>query len=307
VFDSKIVATRTESMTDWPYGSQSSDHLATEVPPGPGVARGAVTSTTSNRRRTRLRATSGYLARCGVLSVVIVLVGTVGVAAAARHTSGPSTPGATPTSSDTSQGPAGKPTSLPSLLVQPRDTTRALSVRLLPDGDQVKGQATLDLCNQTFPSESLRTQRLQDVATDSSGHVIVSTEAVLYRNAAATKQAFTELRHVAKSCPDRPVADPDTGSTTTTTFHATPDTNWPQTASVGREAFSLTTTDANGESADSLAVYLRRGRVLLGVYFSKPDGEQPPIDGHTKPADIVSAFATRIAQLPASFVADPAR
>ena len=67
----------------------------------------------------------------------------------------------------------------------------------------------------------------------------------------------------------------------------------------------MTTTDANGKSVDSLAVYLRRGRVLLGVYFSKPDGEQPPIDGRTKPADIVSGFATRIAQLPASFVADP--
>ena len=158
-----------------------------------------------------------------------------------------------------------------------------------------------------YPSESLRTERLQDVATDNSGNSVLSTEAVLYRNAAATKQAFRELRHVARSCPKGPVANPGNGSTTTTTFHPTPDTDWPQTASVEREAFSLTTADAKGASADSLAVYLRRGRVLLGVYFSKPNGEQPPIDGRTKPADIVSAFATRIAQLPASFVADPAR
>ena len=254
--------------------------------------------------------TGVHLAGCAVLGAVIVVVGLVGVAAADAAdvpTSGPSPRGTASTVSDATQGPAGRPTSLPALLVQPRDTTSALSVHLLPGGDQVKGQPTLDLCNQTYPSESLRTARLQDVATDSSGNAVLSTEAVLYRNAAATKQALKELRHVAKSCPKGPLADPEDGSTTTTTFHSTPDTDWPQTNSVEREAFSVTTTDANGKSADSLAVYLRRGRVLLGVYFSKPDGEQPPIDGRTKPADIVSGFATRIAQLPASFVADPPR
>jgi hypothetical protein len=47
--------------------------------------------------------------------------------------------------------------------------------------------------------------------------------------------------------------------------------------------------------------------VLLGVYFPKPNGEQPAIDGHSSTADIVSAFATRIAKLPASFVSDPPR
>jgi hypothetical protein len=280
-------------MTDWPYGSQC-DHRAAEMSGGPGS------------RRSRRWMTAVRLAWCAVLGAVIVLVGSVGVAAADAPARGPATIAIPSASSDPSQGPARRPTSLPDLLVQPRDTTSALSVHLLPNGDQVKGQPTLDLCNQTYPSESLRTQRLQDVATDSSGPVL-STEAVLYRNAAATKQAFRELRRVAKSCPKGPVPDPGTGSTTTTTFHPTPDTDWPQVPSVEREAFSVTTTDASSGSADSLAVYLRRGRVLLGVYFSKPDGAQPPIDGHTKPADIASAFATRVAQLPASFVADPAR
>ena len=125
-------------------------------------------------------------------------------------------------SSDTSQGPARRPTSLPALLIQPRDTTGALDVHLLANGDQVKGQPTLDLCNHTYPSESLRVQRLQDVATDSSGNAVLSTEAVLYRNAAATKQALKELSHVAKSCPKGPLPDPEDGSTTTTTFHSDP-------------------------------------------------------------------------------------
>jgi hypothetical protein len=178
-------------------------------------------------------------------------------------------------------------------------------VRLLPGGDQVKGQPTLDLCNQKFASESLRVERLQDVALDSSGNAVLSTEAVLYRNAAATKQAFTELRQVRASCPKGPVTNKADGSSTTTTFHAAPDKTWPQTASVDREAFSLTTVDSKGQSTDSVAVYLRRGRVLLGVYFPKPTGEQPAIDGHSSTAAIVSAFATRVAKLPSSFVADP--
>jgi hypothetical protein len=46
--------------------------------------------------------------------------------------------------------------------------------------------------------------------------------------------------------------------------------------------------------------------VLLGVYFSKVGATRAPIDGHTKPADIVAGFANRMARLPASFVADPA-
>ena len=231
----------------------------------------------------------------------------VGWAAAEAHAGLPSKRTVDVSSSASAQGPAGSPTSLPDLLVQPRDTTHAVSVRLLPGGDQVKGQPTLDLCNQAFASESLRVERLQDVALDSSNNAVFSTEAVLYKNAAATREAFSELRRVRASCPQGPVTNKADGSSTTTTFHAAPDKSWPQTASVGREAFSLTTDDGKGGNTDSLAVYLRRGRVLLGVYFPKPNGEQPAIDGHTNPADIVGAFATRIAKLPASFVADPPR
>ncbi len=236
--------------------------------------------------------------------VVFAVSYRIGVATTDNHSGASSTPGNSMPSSGASQGPAARPSSLSALLVQPRDTTPALSVHLLPGGDQVNGQPTLDLCNGTFPSESLRTARLQDVALDTSGAPILSTEAVLYRNAAATKQAFQELRNVAASCPKGPVTSPVSGSTFTTTFHTPPDGAWPNTASVDRETFSLTMIDQKGASADSVAVYLRRGRVLLGVYFSKPNAVQPLIDGHTKLADIVRTFAARIAQLPASLVSD---
>jgi hypothetical protein len=253
---------------------------------------------------TRTRVVGRIIALLVAFGVVFAVSYRIGVATTDNHSDASSTPGNPTPSPGSSQGPAARPSSLSALLVQPRDTTPALSVRLLPGGDQVNGQPTLDLCNGNFPSESLRTARLQDVAVDTSGAAILSTEAVLYRSAAATKQAFQELRRVAASCPKGPVASPVGGSTFTTTFHQPPDGAWPNTTSVDREAFSLTMTDEKGASSDSVAVYLRRGRVLLGLYFSKPNGEQPPIDGHTKLADIVGAFATRVAELPAGFVSD---
>ena len=244
------------------------------------------------------------IALCVAFGIVFAVSYRIGVATTDNDSGAVSAPGNSRPPSGASPGPPARPSSLPALLVQPRDTTSALSVHLLPGGDQVDGQPTLDLCNGTFPSESLRVQRLQDVAVDTSGAGVLSTEAVLYRDAAATKQAFRELRHVAASCPKGPVTSPVSGSTFTTTFHQPPDGAWPNTASVEREAFSLTMADAKGASSDSVAVYLRRGRVLLGVYFSKPNGEQPPIDGHTTVPDIVGAFAARVAQLPESFVSD---
>jgi hypothetical protein len=239
--------------------------------------------------------------------VALLIAATAGAvfARTGRHTGTSSTPTVASEPSGASQGGARKPTSLPDLLVQPRDTTSALSVHLLPGGDQVNGQPTLDLCNQTFASESSRVQRLQDVAIDSSGAAVLSTEAVRYRSAAATRQAFSELRRARASCPNAPVTNKTDGTETTTTFHAAPDSGWPQVHSVQRQAFSLTTVDSSGASTDSIAVYLRRGRVLLGVYFPAVKGEQPVIDGSTTPSDIVTGFATRIEKLPASFVADP--
>ena len=59
-------------------------------------------------------------------------------------------------------------------------------------------------------------------------------------------------------------------------------------------------TDATtGESSHSVAVYLRRGRVLMGLYFARPDARQAAIDGRTAIAGIVGVFETRMAKIPA--------
>ena len=187
------------------------------------------------------------------------------------------------------------------LIVGPEDVSPSSTVGLLPGGDGL-GQATLDLCNGTYPSESLREARLQDVVVDQQSQVTLSTEAVLYRDAAGAAQALSEVAAVAAACPAEAVPSPVGERTVATHFNPRPDADWPQTGTVTRLAFDLTTTDETGQTEHSVAVYLQRGRVVLGVYFPKPDGPQAPVAGQTTIPGIVGVFAGRVAALPASIV-----
>jgi hypothetical protein len=175
-----------------------------------------------------------------------------------------------------------------------------LSIQLLPDGNVVAGKPTLELCNGTFPSESLRSERLQVAAVDARGDPLLSTEAVLYTSPAAAMQAFSELTTVAASCADTPLVSPVGDPTVTTVSGTAPDAAWPQTPTVERLAYSVTTTNQTGRSQKSVAVYLRRGRAVLGIYFLMSDGAQPSIVGQTAIPDIVTLFANRIARVPDS-------
>ncbi|MDQ2827401.1 MAG: hypothetical protein M3Y04_10660, partial [Actinomycetota bacterium] len=210
--------------------------------------------------------------------------------------SGTSTPQTTaPTNNDPSA------TALSSLIVKPADVTAPLSVALLPGGAGL-GVATLDLCNGTFPSDGLRTARLQDAVFDAQDSATLSTEAVLYRDSAATTQAFAELKSAAAACPSTPVQSPDAQSSVVTKFNPAPDAAWPQTATVNRLAYDFTSTDESGQPIHTIAVYLQRGRALMGVYFFQPDGDQAAIAGQTTVPGIVGVFAGRMAALPSSVV-----
>jgi len=191
------------------------------------------------------------------------------------------------------------------LIVQQGDVASAFNVQLLPGGDQVRGQTTLDLCNGRFATEADRAARLQDVVDDAQGNSIVSTEAVLYRSVADSVRAFDELRKVAASCPHSPVTSPVGEPTVATRFNARPDATWPQTPGVDRLAYSFDTTDQLGQNLPSVAVYLRRGRALMGVYFQHPEASQPAVGGQTSLSGIVGVFAGRLARLPSSVVDGP--
>jgi len=197
---------------------------------------------------------------------------------------------------------------LSGLVVRQADVNASRTVALIPQGNLLT-QPTLDLCNGTFPSERLRTARLQvaDVDAATQNTTSLSTEAVLYRDAAASSQAFAELRHVSAACPHRPVVSPVGEPTAQTVFKAPPDGGWPQVPTVDRQAYSfVSTTVATAAqpsiTASSVAVYLRRGRALLGLYFDQPNGAQSPVAGQRTIEGIVAVFEARMAKLPAVVV-----
>ncbi|MHB8466176.1 MAG: hypothetical protein ACYDH6_16155 [Acidimicrobiales bacterium] len=180
------------------------------------------------------------------------------------------------------------------------DVSAGTVVQLQPNGDQVLGETTLDLCNGTFPSESRRVARRQVLVGTLGSLPVFSTEAVFYDDTAGTAQAFAEIGSVAAKCPSTAVPSPAGGDALSTKFNAAPDRSWAQTPTVERLAYDFMATGPSGTERD-VVVYLRRGRVLMGVYFRQPD-HPPTIDGKTSIADIASTFASRLAKLPASIV-----
>jgi hypothetical protein len=188
---------------------------------------------------------------------------------------------------------------LGAIILQQSDAPAGDKVTLLSRGADLT-VATLDLCNGRFASEAQRIARRQVALTDAQGNLLLSTEAILYRAPSGGAQAIRELKSVAAKCPSTPVASPVGEETRTTRFRSAPDGAWPRTPSVERLAYDFVATDATtGESSHSVAVYLRRGRVLMGLYFARPDARQAAIDGRTAIAGIVGVFETRMAKIPA--------
>lgn len=194
---------------------------------------------------------------------------------------------------------------LASLIVSDADVGPTQTVSGLRGGNGLT-VPTLDLCNGTFPSETQRTARLQVAAVDAQGETALSTEAVLYQSGAGTAAAFSELKATAAACPDKPVDSPVGLPPVTTRFLPAPDGDWPQVASVERLAFAFETTSDSSETSRSVAVYLRRGRALLGVYFSHTAAPTAIVKGKTALGEIVTIFANRLAKLPVSAISTTA-
>jgi hypothetical protein len=244
----------------------------------------------------------------GAAAVVVVMAATV--RDLTDDSSGPSFGSGerefpTPSPSAPSQSKDPSASLLASLIVTDADVGPTLTVAGLPGGNGLS-QPTLDLCNGTFPSESQRTARLQVVAVDQTGGTALSTEAVLYSSGAGTTTAFSELKATPAACPDEPVESQFGGEATTTRFKPAPDSDWPQVPTVERLAFAFDSISADGQTNQSVAVYLRRGRALLGVYFSHADAPTAVVEGRTALPDIVKIFAERLAKLPVAAVSTTA-
>jgi hypothetical protein len=138
------------------------------------------------------------------------------------------------------------------------------------NGRSVIGVPTLDLCDQSYPSEALRTARLQVDYTPPKGAPVVSNEVVTYVPGGA-RQALREVTRVIASCSRRPVVR--TSGTTRVTFAAHP-LSLPGLPA-GAVAVSVEITAVVGkkrEHQSGAAIYLVTGDTLSAVYTFAVNG-----------------------------------
>lgn len=220
-------------------------------------------------------------------------------------TPAPSAPGSqapTPGPTPTPEGRSIEQT-LADLVVRQQDVPPRFRVSPIPGGRTVAGGPTLDLCDGSYPSEAQRVGRLQTEAKDRAGTRTLSTEAVQYDNTAATEQAFAEVVEVATACQDQVTVDLATGELVSRTVSPEPTGSWRNTPGVERLAYRVTERAATGKD-DTLVVYLRRGPLLLGLYFPQPDGRQMPVEGRRSVPGIVKLFEERLLDTPPGTPAD---
>jgi hypothetical protein len=137
-------------------------------------------------------------------------------------------------------------------------------VASFPGGNSFIGETTLDLCAGTYPSETLRTGRLQVAYSHPANTVAVSNEVVTYVPGGA-RLALAEVTSVARSCARKPVVRSAGG--VTTSFSASPlhDPQLPP----GTVAVKLVIEASEGTkhaTQTGVAIYQIRGDTLSGVY-----------------------------------------
>jgi phage tail protein X len=156
------------------------------------------------------------------------------------------------------------------LVLQPAQVGKAYVMLARTDGRGVNGTVTLNLCGTDYPSERLRSARLQVDYLKNRSALALSNEVVAYREGGAA-QAMREVVAHALGCPARPMPSGIPG---------VPPLRYEITRLTapgllkGYLAVRVRTTGTvNGKHIDqiSYAVYQRLGTVLSGVYSSGPN------------------------------------
>src|SRR5262249_53602375 len=133
-----------------------------------------------------------------------------------------------------------------------------------------------DLCGADFPSEALRTDRLQHAATNSSGKRVVSDEAVRYRSASAAAQALTELRNAISGCDPSTFQSSHVEGVPPLQYDLVP---LPESRLKGlaqdHVGFVATLTSQTGKTESDVLIFQRRGALLVGIYGAIPESTLP--------------------------------
>ena len=151
------------------------------------------------------------------------------------------------------------------VVLRPSQVGPGYHLQQRPDGHGVRGLVTLDLCGFTFPSERLRTARLQVNYVRFGSAVQLSNEVVTYRRGGA-RQALREVGYAARHCPRHAV-----GSTVAGVPKLTYRIGWVHDRRLLPGAVALRVRASgmqNGKrvTVTTVGVYQARGNVLSGVY-----------------------------------------
>jgi len=116
------------------------------------------------------------------------------------------------------------------------------------------------------------------------------TEAVVYNSVGATTESFAEIAQAASHC---------TGGMTPVRVGS----SWPSVPGVQLLGYSSSSRISVGQAVNTI-VYLRRGLILLGLYFNatSPTSLAFPVAGSTSIETITRFFEKRLGELPASAV-----
>lgn len=149
------------------------------------------------------------------------------------------------------------------------DFSDTQTVRLLGAGNTTN-DATLDLCESDFPSESARIARRQVIVTKSTvdSYTFLSTETVRYTSAAAVREALQEIDAASALCRTRGYSLSTSGVKTPYAFGTLPVLPSGLRPEADRRLYLVTT----GESATAMTIliaYQFKGDTLNALYVAK--------------------------------------
>lgn len=157
------------------------------------------------------------------------------------------------------------------------DMPAGVTLALIPEGDQVAGEVTLDFCNGNYTSENSRIARWQVAGSDASDNLVVSSESVVYSSPAAAQSALQEVRAALVSCPINkyvPSNIEGVGDLKYTLKPVPPDSQL-GSLTADHVVVYATTTDTSGDSGTNSAIYERVGSVMVAVYGTTVSGILP--------------------------------
>ena len=160
---------------------------------------------------------------------------------------------------------AGSSPPVDKILLRAAQVGPGYALKLRPDSHCLQNCVTLDMCGFRFPSELLRTSRLQVNYVHKQPAVSVSNEVVTYRPRGA-RLALSEVTHAATHCPKGPVPSAINGVGPLTYRITRLEDRRLLAQHLALRMFVSGKVRGKPFAATICAVYQIRGNVLSGVY-----------------------------------------